>query len=220
MKKLDFTEIDKPRGHYLDEVPGNPRYLFTTNPAFVDYLDALAAFVNRASFPGNSLEIFDQTRKSWILYTENRENIFYLNPICIEEKIYFASLDFSKQTLEIKVFNPDSLEEASCFKASFTPELAADFALMGPDLCLYSRNQKEQVHIYYPFEGHFFLEEDASISYFDGQYFYGHRWHEEENGDDNYDFYESLQIRDKEGQVQFEKQGCLYQLLDGDFVLI
>ena len=220
MKKLDFTEIDKPRGHYLDEIPGNPRYLFTTNPAFVDYLDALAAFADGASFPGNSLEIFDQTRKSWIFYKENVENIFYLDPICIEEKIYFASLDFSKQALEIKIFNPDSLEEASFFQKDFFPGHVEDFALIGPDLCLYSRNQEGQVHIHYPFEGDFFLEEDASLSYFDGQYFYGHRWHEEEDGNNNYDFYESLQIRDKEGQVQFEKQGCLYQLLDGDFVLI
>lgn len=220
MKKLDFTEIDKPRGHYLDEIPGNPRYLFTTNPAFVDYLDALAALADGASFPGNSLEIFDQTRKSWILYKENTENIFYLEPICIEEKIYFASLDFSKQALEIKIFNPDSLEEASFFQKDFFPGHVEDFALIGPDLCLYSRNQEGQVHIHYPFEGDFFLEEDASLSYFDGQYFYGHRWHEEEDGNNNYDFYESLQIRDKDGQVQFEKQGCLYQLLDGDFVLI
>ena len=221
--KIFFQEISQAQGGYLEKIQGTSRYGYENKPTFSTQYDFFDVFQSRGQSPGNSLDVFDFSSLTWILKKEAQVNNFYSPAYFFKGLLAFFRLDLESFQAFIYSLDPESGQEKEVCRLDLLKNLELFYGLLGPDLTFYALEDLEEgqiFHLFYPFKSSFFLKNNESLEYFDGEFFYGSAWHEEELEGPDYRNYNHFQVRDKTGQVIFEKLGTPYQSPKGDYILL
>ena len=221
--KIFFQEISQAQGGYLEKIQGTSRYGYENKPAFSTQYDFFEDFQSRGQVLGNSLDIFDFDTLTWILRKEAQANIFYSPAYFFKGLLAFFRLDLGSFQASVYHLDPEIGQEKEICRLDLGKDLKLFYDLLGPELTFYALEDLEEgqiFHLFYPFKSSFFLKNNESLEYFDGEFFYGSAWHEEELKGPDYRCYNHFQVRDKTGQVIFEKLGTPYLSPKGDYILL
>lgn len=155
---------------------------------------------------------------------EKSENIYYDKPIYFEKKIYFIKVDFGSDKISVLKLNPETKNVDEIVTKDIKDINLYNITLHKSPIMLTSQSDNEFC-VYYPEEITIKTETTENFLFRDEGKFYFSSWGESGvmgNGilGDDYEYFEDLIIRDKEGNLISKSRNYIKEMDNGEFWIL
>ncbi len=197
------------RGLYYTPVPGQSRYGYAVSDT--EDFDEVPAWAARGGYQGATIHFLDyETGKVYVPF-EKKRDVTYGRPVSQEGKLYFLQGDFGRGEVRLFAYLPGEEPEEACMLAASEVDLYNLQAVPGDVVRVVS--QGKSLCGYWPERFEVPLEPNETVEFIEKDRIWLSAWVEEglcgEQITDKYRYYETLVVKDYDGQLLQSETGCL-----------
>lgn len=202
----------------LDKIDGS-KFYYQINETH-DFDDVINLKKYGLETPGTEILFFDSETFEVYKPFLQIEGIYYKRPIYDDGNIYFIKADINENTISIIKYDLKNTEEI--FKMPMDGLNLGYIDLIKSPITFL--DYQDQVEIYYPERLTIKKDPSENIIFRNGDEFYLYKWYEEglEAGGvmgDDYRYYETNIIKDKNSNIISEEEGGILELDDGTIII-